>query len=185
MYRWINAGLLGVAIATVCSGCASYSSEPPIGKPGEPADREHVASFTYEVNSPWKNSRFESDAYAATLKIIPEAQAIGSNRATLPLPTLAINITQASSGGACGQDYLTGLSLGLIPTWCTRSGLYTFNFALSNAHGVCRQRTYSLSSTSYSHLTLIPFALFAANDQPLVLYQAALKSFLQNGQCSP
>lgn len=184
MYRWITKGLFAGAIATVCAGCASYSSEPPISEPVGAAGKEQIASFTYAVHSPWKNSRFEKDAYAATVEIIPEAHAVGPTSATTPLPTLAIKITQASSGGACGQDYLTGLSLGLIPTWCTRPGLYTFHFVLNKAHGVCRQTTYSLSSTSYAHLTLIPFALFSANNQPLTLYQAALRSFLQSAQCS-
>jgi hypothetical protein len=79
---------------------------------------------------------------------------------------------------------LTGLSFGLIPSWCTRPDLYKFDFTLNKDNGFCRQRTYSVSATTVSHLVMIPFALFEPEKRPLAIYQASLKDFLQADQCS-
>ncbi len=183
MHRLMANGLIFISNAILCSGCTSYSSQPTINEHIEPEEKENIFSFSYEINSPWKESRFGKDAYAATLKFIPGAQDTSSNHTTSTLPTLEIKISEVSSGGACAQEYLTGLSLGLIPSWCTRPNLFRFNFILNKERSVCRQKNYSISSTTTSHLTMIPFALFDADNQPLMLYQAALKNFLQRGQC--
>ncbi|KRP66705.1 hypothetical protein [Pseudomonas orientalis] len=177
-------GFMFISIAIFCSGCTSYSSQPTINEPAEPDTQEIISSFSYAINSPWKDSRFGKDAYAATLKVIPNAQDADSSFATSTLPALEIKISEFSSGGACGQDYLTGLSLGLIPSWCTRTNLFKFDFILNKGRRFCRQKTYSINSTSFSHLTMIPFALFNTDNQPLTLYQAALKDFLRIGQCA-
>lgn len=184
MRRLIAHGFVFVSIAILCSGCTSYSSQPTINAPAAPETKEIIPSFSYAINSPWKASRFGKDAYAATLKVIPDAQDTGFSLAAPTLPALEIKISEFSSGGACGQEYLTGLSLGLIPSWCTRTNLFKFDFILNKDQRFCRQKTYSINSTSFSHLTMIPFALFNTDNQPLTLYQAALKDFLRTGQCA-
>ena len=184
MHRYVANGLVFISIAIFCSSCTSYSSHPTINEHVKSEEKENISSFSYEIHSPWKNSRFSEDAYAATLKLIPNAHDISSDLTASPLPALEIKISAFSSGGACAQEYLTGLSLGLIPSWCTRPNLYKFNFILNKDHRFCRQQTYSISSTSFSHLTVIPFALLNTENQPLTLYQAALKDFLQRGQCT-
>ncbi|MGC5700719.1 hypothetical protein J4P02_11035 [Pseudomonas sp. NFXW11] len=184
MRRLIANGLVFSSIAIFCCGCISYSSQPTINEHVEFEEKENISSFSYEIYSSWKESRFGKDARAATLKIIPNAQNTSSSLTGSTLPTLEIKISERSSGGACTQDYLTGLSLGLIPSWCTRSNIFKFDFMLNKDRSFCRQKTYSISSTSFSHLTMIPFALLNADNQILTLYQAALKDFLQRGQCT-
>lgn len=184
MRRLIANGFVFVSMAILCSGCTSYSSQPTINESAEPEKTEIISSFSYAINSPWKDSRFGKDAYAATLKVIPDAQDTGSSPAGPTLPALEIKISEFSSGGACGQDYLTGLSLGLIPSWCTRTNLFKFDFILNKDQRFCRQKTYSINSTSFLHLTMIPFALFNMDNQPLTLYQAALIDFLVIGRCA-
>lgn len=179
MRRSLANGFVFISITILCSGCTSYSSQPTINEPAEPETKEIISSFIYAINSPWKDSRFGKDAYAATLNVIPGAQDIGSSVGVATLPALEIKISEFSSGGACGQDYLTGLSLGLIPSWCTRTNLFKFDFILNKDQRFCRQKTYSINATSLSHLMMIPFALFNTDNQPLTLYQAALKDFLR------
>ncbi|PRA31491.1 hypothetical protein [Pseudomonas poae] len=176
-------GLIAISLAITCTGCTSYTSTPTINEPAETKTKETISSYTYEIDSPWKGSRFGSDAYKATQKIIPNAQDNTSKLTAPPLSTLEIKLSESSSGGACTQEYLTGLSLGLIPSWCTRPELFTFHFRLNNDHGLCRQKTYSISSTTFSHLTAIPFAIVDTDNKPLTLYQAALEDFLQKDQC--
>lgn len=183
--RRISANSLFVlSIAMACAGCTSYASKPIINEHVESGRKQTVSSFTYEIASPWKDSRFGKRAYDATQKIIPDAKHISSTPTASAVPALAIKVSEFSSGGACAQEYLTGLSLGLIPSWCTRPELFKFNFILNNDHGVCRQKTYSISSLTVAHITLIPFALFDTDNQPLALYQAALNDFLQDTPCA-
>lgn len=184
MRRVIVNGLVVLSMAMACHGCTSYASKPVVNARVDSAKNESVSSFTYEVNSPWKDSRFGKRAYEATQKIIPNAQDIRSTPMASTRPALAIKISEFSSGGACTQEYLTGLSLGLIPSWCTRPELFKFDFILNDNHGVCRQKTYSISALTFSHITLIPFAVLDSEDQPLTLYQAALKDFLRDEQCT-
>lgn len=186
MSHLIINSLVVICFAMVGSGCTSYTSKPPINEHFEPKTKETISNFTYEIDSPWKDSRFRKSAYEATQKIIPNAQDNSSQLTPTPTPTpeLEIKISEFSSGGACVQDYLTGLSLGLIPSWCTRSRVFKFDYILNNNHGFCRQKTYSINSTVFSHLTALPFALLSTENQPLTIYQAALKDFLQEGQCT-
>lgn len=176
--------LIAISLAITCTGCTSYTATPTINEPAESKATETISSFTYEIDSPWKGSRFGSDAYKATQNIIPNAQDNSSTLTALSVSTLEIKVSESSSGGACAQEYLTGLSLGLIPSWCTRPELFRFHFRLNNDQGLCRQKTYSISSTSFSHLTAIPFALLDSDNKPLTLYQAALEDFLQKEQCA-
>ncbi|WP_426115332.1 hypothetical protein [Pseudomonas sp. DSP3-2-2] len=168
----------------VGSGCTSYASKPIISDRVESGKKEMISSFTYEVDAPWKDSRFGKSAYEVTQKMIPTAKDNSSRSIASTLPELEIKISEFSSGGACTQEYLTGLSLGLIPSWCTRPELFKFNFTLINKQGFCRQKTYSIGSMTFSHITVIPFAMFNTDNQPLTIYQAALKDFLQEGQCA-
>lgn len=184
MRHLIINSLVVICLAMVGSGCTTYTSTPPINEHLEPKTKEAISHFTYETNSPWKNSRLGKSAYEATRKIIPNAQDNSSKLTSSLTPELKIKISEYSFGGACTQDYLTGLSLGLIPSWCTRPDLFTFDFTLNNNHGVCRQKTYSISATSFSHLTAIPFALLSSENQPSTIYQSALIDFLQEGQCT-
>lgn len=184
MRHAIASGLVVISIAIFCSGCTSYASKPTIMEHVGTEKKEVISSFSYEIDSPWKGSRFGKDAYAAAQKIIPNAQDHSSKPTDSNLPTLEIKISELSSGGACAQDYLTGLSLGLIPSWCTRPNLFKFDFTLNKDHSFCRQKTYSISSTSFSHLILIPLSILETDNQPLTIYQAALKNFLQREQCA-
>jgi hypothetical protein len=184
MRRLIANGFVFVSVAILCVGCTSYSSEPTINEHIEPGTKEAVSSFSYAINSPWKNSRLGKDAYVVTQKVIPDALDNSASVQSSARPALEIKISEFSMGGACAQEYLTGLSLGLIPSWCTRSNLLKFNFVLNKDNGFCREKTYSIGSTSFSHLILIPFSIFEADNQPLSLYQAALKDFLQRGPCT-
>lgn len=184
MRHLIINSLVVVSFGMVGSGCTSYTSTPPINEHFEPKTKETTSSFTYKIDSPWKDSRFGKNAYEVTQKIIPNAQDNSSKLVPPLTPELEIKISEFSSGGACAQDYLTGLSLGLIPSWCTRPNLFRFEFTLNNSHGFCRQKTYAISSMTFSHLTVIPFALLNTENKPLTIYQTALKNFLQEGQCT-
>ncbi|KPG96241.1 hypothetical protein [Pseudomonas sp. RIT-PI-r] len=184
MRRLIAHGCVVVSIAMLCSGCTSYATVPTINERAGNGTQEIISSFSYEIDSPWKNSRLGKDAYALTKNMIPNAQDLSSSPTASSRPALEIKISEFSLGGACTQEYLTGLSFGLIPSWCTRPDLFKFEFILNKENGVCRQKTYSVNATTVSHLVVIPFALSQPDKRPLTLDQASLKDFLQADQCS-
>ncbi|QKV64503.1 hypothetical protein HUW52_16905 [Pseudomonas sp. 43A] len=184
MRRLIAHGCVVVSVAMLCSGCTSYATVPTINEHAGTATQEIISSFSYKIDSPWKNSRLGKDAYALTKNIIPNAQDLSSSPVASSLPALEIKVSEFSLGGACTQEYLTGLSFGLIPSWCTRPDLFKFDFILNKENGVCRQRTYSVSATTVSHLVVIPFALLQPENRPLGIYQASLRDFLKADQCS-
>lgn len=184
MRRVVAYSFIVFSSAIVCSGCTSFASTPIINERVESGRKEMISSFTYEVDSPWKDSRFGKSAYKVTQEVIPIAKDNSARSIASTFPELQIKISEFSSGGACAQEYLTGLSLGLIPSWCTRPEVFKFNFTLIKNQGFCRQKTYSVSSTTFAHITVIPFALLNTDTQKLTIYQAALKDFLQEGQCA-
>lgn len=175
--------LITVSAVLASVGCTSYVSKPPISSNSVAATQQPIHSFSYEIDSPLKNSRLAENAYEATKRIIPKAKESSSSALASSYPALQIKITERPFGGACSQEYLTGLSLGLIPSWCTRHGLYTYAFKLNNQHGLCRQKTYSINSTSAGHILLLPAAFMDTGQQPLDIYQAALKDFLSQDVC--
>ncbi|AZV26870.1 hypothetical protein CT157_12915 [Pseudomonas syringae] len=184
MHQRIANGLTVICIAILCSGCTSYTSQPTIDEHAGAGKAEIISSYSYEMDTPLKVSRFGKDTYAATQKAIPDAKDVSARPTNSPPPTLEIKVSEFPFGGACGQEYFTGLSFGLIPSWCTRENLFKFDFTLNSDHGFCRKKTYSIGSKSFAHLILVPFALFEAENRPLTIYQTALKDFLQESQCT-
>lgn len=66
MRRLIAHGCVVVSIAMLCSGCTSYTTVPSINEHAGAAKQEIISSFSYEIDSPLKNSRLGKDAYALT-----------------------------------------------------------------------------------------------------------------------
>lgn len=163
VHRIIVNGLGFISVAILCSGCTSYSSQSTIKKHVELEDKEDIFNLTYEAHSPWKGSRFAQDACAATLKRIPCTQDTSSNLTALHHPKLELEVSEISAGGVCLQDYLTGLSLGLIPSWCARPNILKFNFVLSKERGFCRRKPYSISSTYFSRLLPLDCSVLKIN----------------------
>ena len=91
---------------------------------------------------------------------------------------LSINIMVTPFVGAVSEEYLTGLSFGLIPTWPTREKQYIFEFE----NTVTGQRhKYWIDDKRFNHLIAFPF--FWINflmDSPLDKYEEALGNFIDN-----
>ncbi|MDR2213359.1 MAG: hypothetical protein LBE21_07020 [Pseudomonadales bacterium] len=66
---------------------------------------------------------------------------------------LDIRIKHMAYVSALPQEWLTGLSLGLIPSWGTRPPEYEYTF---ENHVSGFSRTYTVDVTTYNHLILFP-----------------------------
>ena len=82
------------------------------------------------------------------------------------------------------QDWLTGLSLGLIPSWKTADGLITYTF---RNHATGKERSYSADGFSAVHLFFAPLTLLqfgldmgGVYRQEAATYRRALAYFLRD-----
>lgn len=81
------------------------------------------------------------------------------------------------TNGALAQEWLTGLSFGLIPSWGTRKRLYIYTFEDTKAK---TKHRYIVDDKSYSHLLLFPifWVNFITADE-LKVYEEALTNFTE------
>ncbi len=89
---------------------------------------------------------------------------------------LNINVHRFIQLSALPQEWLTGLSFGLIPSWGTRHGEFEYRFE-TNINPMVH--TYRVDRKSYNHLLLIPVfwvSFFTLNEQKP--YQEALVHFV-------
>ena len=92
--------------------------------------------------------------------------------------TLEIHIKHLSQLSALPQEWLTGLSFGLIPSWGTRESEYTYSFKEKSTG---KSHTYMVDSKSYNHLILFPVfwvSFFTLNEKRV--YKNALTNFLEH-----
>ena len=89
-----------------------------------------------------------------------------------------INVKISPYYSALGQEWLTGLSFGLIPSWGTRPNEYTYTFSnLENS----ASHEYSIDNVSFNHLVLFPvfWLTFFTLDETKE-FEDALENFIKN-----
>lgn len=93
-------------------------------------------------------------------------------------PNLLINISRQLQLSALPQEWLTGLSFGLIPSWGTKYGQYSFTFIRAD---IGHTHTYIVDQRNYNHLVLFPvfwITFFTADEQRS--YANALANFAKS-----
>lgn len=92
--------------------------------------------------------------------------------------TLQIRVEHVAYVSALPQEWLTGLSFGLIPSWGTRKSEYTYAFDDKSSG---KSHSYTVDSKSYNHLVLFPvfWITFFTLDESRV-FKDALNNFLEH-----
>lgn len=93
-------------------------------------------------------------------------------------PNLSIIVDRQLQLSALPQEWLTGLSFGLIPSWGTKYGQYTFTFTNADT---AHTHTYVVDQRDYNHLVLFPVfwvTFFTANEHRA--YANALANFAKS-----
>jgi hypothetical protein len=79
------------------------------------------------------------------------------------------------------QEYLTGLSLGIIPSWGTRKGKFEYRIVTSTA-----KIFINIDETTYNHILLMPVCLV---ELPFVfdtdIYKKALNKYINTQPTNP
>jgi len=91
---------------------------------------------------------------------------------------LRIQIARLRVGGTAPQDYLTGLSFGLIPSWKTVEGAREFSFENVSEK---KKHYYTVDQKTFAHLILFPifWVTFLTLDD-MSKYENALTNFLNH-----
>ena len=74
---------------------------------------------------------------------------------------------------ALPQEWLTGLSVGIIPSWGIRRGEFRFEYQSGD-----RSQTYFIDRPAFNHLLMTPFFwLTFLGPKPIDLYKESLADF--------
>lgn len=89
-----------------------------------------------------------------------------------------IRVTISPLWSALPQEWLTGLSFGLLPSWGTRPSEFTFEFEDTETKA---KHAYIVDQKSYNHLILFPFfwITFLTLDQTDV-FEESLTNFIES-----
>jgi len=89
-----------------------------------------------------------------------------------------VNISQARGGTP--QEFLSGLTLGIIPAWLTHEREYTYTFTNNLTRN---ENSYYIDQKASYHLILLPIFwvnFFTADE--LNIYEKCLEDFLENSK---
>lgn len=89
-----------------------------------------------------------------------------------------IDVIRAPQLSALPQEWLTGLTVGVIPSWGTRYGEYRYTF--TNV-ALKKDKSYYVDRPAFNHIILFPFFwLSFLGPNEIDLYERALTNFLEN-----
>lgn len=120
----------------------------------------------------------ESKYIKSTEKVLNSAGCSANQASSKENANFTINVKISPFHGALGQEWLTGLSFGLIPSWGTRSNEYTYTFS-NIENGTSHE--YSIDNVSFNHLVLFPvfWVTFFILDETKE-FENALENFIEN-----
>lgn len=90
----------------------------------------------------------------------------------------SVNISRQLQLSALPQEWLTGLSFGLIPSWGTKYEQYVFTFTHNDSG---QTYSYKIDQNNYNHIILFPVfwvIFFTADEQEA--YKSALINFIKS-----
>jgi len=112
-----------------------------------PKEPERISGERLESWKQEKLSLYE----AATKEVLESNNCTYKKAQTKSNANLNINVMVSINHEALAAEYLTGLSLGIIPSWGTRQDFYSYDFSHLN-----NQHSYSIDDVRFNHLIAFP-----------------------------
>jgi len=138
----------------------------------------YTNTFGHEEASTEQATKRKDIYISATHDVLNEMGCQSSFVKDKSLSNFNIHIKEQLQLSALPQEWLTGLSLGIIPSWGTRKSEYIYEFS---GDMQSQPHTYTVDTTSINHIYLTPvfwisfFAADAVKD-----YQDAIKNYVQS-----
>lgn len=138
-------------------------------------DAPHLSEFVYQTGKSKFRDNMQAAVERAGFRLVDEG---------LSDKVLHVYVRESPPGGAAAHEFLTGLSLGIIPTWGTREGMYEFDLRLCRKDSALAQSRYLIHTKTFNWILVIPVLwinLFTWNDTPQLLGAAVESFLLENG----
>lgn len=139
------------------------------------AERRKLTTGTKEMIS-WANEA-KAKYLASSEKVFKEQDCSANYEEDEGKASFIINVKIFPYHSALPQEWLTGLSFGLIPSWGTRQKEYTYAFTnkVESTH-----QLYSIDNVSFSHIVLFPvFWITFWTPDELRAFEKALENFIK------
>lgn len=180
--------LLVVSLLLQSCTVAYFSIDNELTKPSLQYKQEHKVAYYVSVTgqpvyktmtreySPQKLQNMCAWYGELTQKVFDREGLVASCTTNKEEASFLIAVKATPFRSALPQEYLTGLSFGLIPSWGTRYDEYSYTFEKT---GEKKAHSYYVNAKSYNHLILFPifWVDFFTCDESRV-YEKALRNYL-------
>jgi hypothetical protein len=172
------------------SGCSVITyelrDELPESKQVATCDIAFTLSLQSEVNTNTfgdvehadeERNSLKQDYIVSTLNTLDELGCAVTLAPNTAESNFSIVVSRELQLSALPQEFLTGLSLGIIPSWGTKYGQYKYTFTRNSGESY----SYNIDQDNYNHLVLFPVfwvSYFTANEQDI--YNDALINFIRS-----
>ena len=179
-------------VCLLLQGCtvAHYKLNNQLSRPSPCDNKGEVAvyhislaakpvQYTRDANyTPEQIQQMQSKYAASTQKVFFERGISATETEDKESATFRIYIQANPLYSALPQEFLTGLSLGIIPSWGTREKEFSYSFMKVKDNA---SHTYTVDQKSYNHLICFPvfWTMFFTLDESRV-YEKALNNYLDN-----
>jgi len=170
-------------LVTVCFGCSIATIDPELNT-CSPKENISIPTFSFTYSSTSRNKGPERKLLNVSKEILANSKLTEEKNETNNQQHLSISVLQDTRIEAGGFDYLTGLTLGLFPSFRTLEDTFLFNFQLYENDNLINKKRYSTNETILAHLMFLPAGLIqmakGSYYQEIELYEKALKNFLND-----
>lgn len=138
----------------------------------------HTNSFGAKPHEVEALEKLKESYITSTLTTLSDLGCIARQASNSTDSNFAVEVSRQLQLSALPQEWLTGLSFGLIPSWGTKYGQYAFTFT---HNGSGKTYTYNIDQNNYNHIILFPVfwvSFFTANEQGA--YTDALTNFIKS-----
>jgi hypothetical protein len=138
----------------------------------------HTHNFGAKPHETEALKQLNQDYVTSTLNTLSGLGCNVSQASRVAEANFIIHVSRQLQLSALPQEWLTGLSLGLIPSWGTKHGQFVFTFTNSDKG---RSYTYTIDQNNYNHIIFFPVfwvTLLTADEQKA--YVNALTNFIKS-----
>lgn len=140
----------------------------------------HTNSFGAELDQIKEFKMLRQSYINSTKNALSDLGCVSKQAKKLSEANFSIDVSRQLQLSALPQEWLTGLSLGLIPSWGTKYGQFVYTFTNSDKG---QKYSYKIDQNNYSHISLFPvfwLTFFTADEQRS--YKRALTNFIYSSQ---
>ena len=189
--RHVVAGSLGLLVcAAALAGCtiAKYELHSELsssGKTRSPCEVRFHVHLLDERPGTTRDDRLQEQRaqYGEKTREVLSSLGCDAREVASEDANLSIRVVRRAHAGGGANEYLSALSLGLIPSWVTEEAIFRYTFA---DRASARSHEYTVDSFRANHIVLIfvGWTIFFTLDE-MKVYGDAVQNFMTGGSNAP